>query len=162
MEPSDFKFVSENTLDMLSLHDCTIERSSFINGILKLEMDFINVLPEHPQNEYPVAKCTNEALLVFENVEIIESFVYGRRKVNHNSYVADKSLGVSYSIDVLAMNFEILQVTFHEYENLLFTYTFFGDANSINHGFAEFTIRFSRCLVCWNEFSGDAWFVNWK
>jgi hypothetical protein len=73
---------------------------------------------------------------------------------------------IDYPIDELAEQFEILTVKRVNRTDEGYVYYFMGTPWPNSKGNrraclnAQFTIRFTKSLVCWNEFSGDAWFVN--
>jgi hypothetical protein len=126
MKWNNYKCISENTLDFLALHDCRIEHVSLSGDTLTLEMEFINVMPEHPLNEYPVAKCTNEAMLIFMNVQVMESFLLDFSEAKGPIITADDQKRVDYPIEDLAENFEILTFECVDQNNEGFTYHFMG------------------------------------
>ena len=56
----DYKYISQNTLEYLSLHDCIIEAARIENGDLILDFEHIDVLSTHPLNPNGEAKYTGK------------------------------------------------------------------------------------------------------
>lgn len=160
----EFKFISENTLEYLVLHDCTIEHAAFDGSSLICEMDFIDVLPEHPLNNFLVAKCTGEAVLVFEDVVVLESIVFDTSNAKGVD-LSKEAIKVTIPIIEAADKFLILESTCISSEENNYIYRFFGDVYPHNKrkctDFGNYNIQFSKVYVCWNELEDDSWFVNW-
>lgn len=52
MEENKFKYVSRNTIKNLSLHDCDCKKFYYQNNKLVFEMEWMEVLANHPLNPY--------------------------------------------------------------------------------------------------------------
>ena len=66
----NFKYISENTLNDISLHDCTCKKISMESRDLVFSMDFMEVCSEHKLNPFPLAHQTGDGKIVFKNAEI--------------------------------------------------------------------------------------------
>lgn len=63
----EFKYISENTLNDISLHDCTCTKISMDGADLVFSMEFMEVCSEHHLNPFPLAHQTGEGKIVFKN-----------------------------------------------------------------------------------------------
>ena len=66
----NFKYISENTLNDISLHDCTCKKISTEGSDLILSMEFMEVCSEHKLNPFPLAHQPGEGKIVFKNAEV--------------------------------------------------------------------------------------------
>ncbi|HPT90131.1 MAG TPA: hypothetical protein PK033_07160 [Acetivibrio sp.] len=158
----DYKFISENTLEYISLHDCVIDNVVISNTRLIFEFEHINVLPEHPLNNYTNAKYTNTAALIFENFEVIESILFDTSSIEKKHIVVEQD-AVKRRLDIkdLATGFEVLQAEKKAGQEHWFVYEFYGIApHKYRSDFSMITLKFSKVKVCWNELIGDSWFAN--
>lgn len=48
----EYKFISENTIEYLSLHDCQCSRLYYADSTLIFEMEWMEVLATHPNNPF--------------------------------------------------------------------------------------------------------------
>lgn len=67
-----YKFVSENTIEHLSLHDCQCSRLYYMDSTLVFEMEQMEVLSTHPDNPFDKAYQSTEGKIILNNA-IIES-----------------------------------------------------------------------------------------
>jgi hypothetical protein len=110
---TDFKFVSTNTLDHVSLHDCIIETVSFVEKQLMLSFDHIDVLPTHQLNPFEKPKYTGKAVILFEDAIILESILFDTSHVRHLRVVNVETDAKKKEMDIidLAENFELSKCT---------------------------------------------------
>lgn len=159
-----YKYISSNTLEHISLHDCIIKNASIEGGNLALEFENIDVLNTHPLNPYDVAKCSRKASLIFENFEVIKALVYDTRDVTKRKINVEEDANITnVEISELAIDFEVLHLTEIEVTDKHFIFEFGGLASFKFHSdFALFVLKFDCVLVCWNELLNDSWFVDFN
>jgi hypothetical protein len=160
----DYKYISQNTLEYLSLHDCIIEAARIENGDLILDFEHIDVLSTHPLNPNGEAKYTGKASLMFKNFEVLKSFVYDTSNVHKNViHVEEDASKVCVDILNLAIDFEVLDLKKIDITETNYSYEFGGNCSSeFNSDFGVFILRFDSVLVCWNDLLEDAWFVGFN
>lgn len=157
------KYVSENTIDYLSLHDCIIENAKIENNTLVLELGHVDVLDTHPNNPYSVAKCADNVLFHFEKFSVITSEFSDTSKVNKRIIQKGDATVTQVEILKLANGFEVLQVKKLEENEGYNTYQFFGVCSKkFGNDFGEFEIKSQRVLIGWDELGDDAWFVGFN
>lgn len=144
----NFRYVSENTTDELSFHDCCASQISFDNGRLVLEMDWLEVLASHPLNPHPQAHQSGEARVVFEGARIVNcSASNGELKVSDGKFMlggaeilvydeVKTSKGFAAKLDMIA------------------------DDKDLEFVLIEFT--FEKSYVMWNELGDTSWFEDGK
>jgi hypothetical protein len=156
-----YKFVSENMMEHLSLHDCVINKAYVKENDLIFEFDHLDVLPTHPLNNYLVAKCSGKAEIIFEKFALIHSILYDTSKVSKKHIKVEEDAEIKY-IDILELvnEFEVLKIE-EESEKNLFVYEFHGTASLIYRAeLGCFKITSKNIKICWNELNDDAWFVR--
>jgi len=160
----DYKFISENTLEYIHLHDCVISNVIISDAMLILEFRHIDVLPEHPLNYYYNAKCTSNAALIFEDFEVIESILFDTSGIKKKHIIVEQDADkISIDIKDPAMEFEVLLVEKKPEQEHYFIYEFHGIAShKYKSEFGMFTLKFNNVKVCRNELVSNSWFVNWK
>ncbi|MGZ4032121.1 MAG: hypothetical protein ACXVP2_08210 [Tumebacillaceae bacterium] len=135
---------NDEYFDCLDFHDAVVEKIQVNENEIVVDIEAINVLPEHPLNPFDVAKNTGRCRLIFlEPTEsVAEIFIEGK----HGQPIECTDF----------KDLEILQFDRLEMENGVL-YKIFGDDN----WFCEWKVTAKGIVVHWNEFNGDAWFVNW-
>jgi hypothetical protein len=93
---------------------------------------------------------------VFENYEILNSFVYD----NSNIKKQGSSIAIvrKAKFNEIAQGMSVLSVETEAIEDNNFFCKITGD----NNRFSEFWFTFEKVKICWNEFQGDAWFAHWN
>jgi hypothetical protein len=157
----DYRYISENTLEDIYLHDCVIDCASISGNKFLLAFEHIEILPQHPLNFYNSAKNSDKALLIFQDYEVIQSILFDTSDIKKRHIVAEKDANqIHLDIIDLAEGCEVLSVERIEEQNKYFTYKFNGMASSkYRNDFCYFVIKFQKMSVCWNEFLDDSWFA---
>ena len=65
-----FRYVSENTIEHLSLHDCDCTAMQVDGGDLVFELEWIEVLATHPDNPFPQAHQSGRGRIVLHSAVI--------------------------------------------------------------------------------------------
>lgn len=68
----DYKYINENCLEQLYLHDCLCNHLYFQDDRLIFEMDWMEVLASHPLNPYPQAHQSGPGRIELIHPRIIE------------------------------------------------------------------------------------------
>ena len=79
-----FRYVSENTIDYLSLHDCDCFAMKSDGEDLVFEVEWIEVLATHPDNPFPQAHQSGEGRIVLHGAVIEQGeldFTYAAKLV---------------------------------------------------------------------------------
>ena len=154
----NFKYVSENTFKQITLHDCVIEEIIFSDNKITFIFDHIDVLLSHPLNGTNNPKCTGKAELIFENYSELKSLNYETSYINGDKVIITKEKIIDeVELNKIAKDMEVLDVQEELSENI-FQLTFSGIDEYRN--FNVFKLNFEKSIVCWNEFTDDAWFAN--
>ena len=61
---TQFRFVSRNTADHLSLHDCVCSQLTVNSAEIVFELEWMEVLASHPDNPFPQARQSGEGRIV--------------------------------------------------------------------------------------------------
>ena len=63
----EYKFISENTIEYLSLHDCQCSRLYYADTTLIFEMEWMEVLATHPNNPFDKSYQSTEGKIILLN-----------------------------------------------------------------------------------------------
>ena len=143
-----FRYVSENTIEHLSLHDCGCSVMRFDGDDLIFEMQWMEVLATHPDNPFPQAHQSGEGRIVLHCAHIERGeFVKG-----------DKSAPIGETAQV--KDFEILDFD-EERKDGGFELSFFGVFSGAEDAdFIEMKIRCSSSAVMFSELGEVSWFED--
>ncbi len=67
-----WKYVSENTTDAVSLHDCDCSHLFYENNKVIMKMEWMEILDFHPQNEYSEAHQSGEGVIELIEPQLIK------------------------------------------------------------------------------------------
>ena len=145
---NNFKYISENTIRHISLHDCCCTRMYWDESLLIFEMEWMEVMSSHPDNPYEKAHQSGTGRIVLKDAVIKSGeLVKGDYRI---------------PIDTLSeiKGFEIL--TFDEIiGNGEFELSLFGDSVSEPEAeFIEMKVGYSSSKVMFNELGGVSWFES--
>ncbi|MEY8747074.1 hypothetical protein AB9M62_48935 [Bacillales bacterium AN1005] len=156
-------YISENTLQLISLHDCLIKEVVVSGADLILTFGHIDVLADHPLNSTGLSMCTGEAKLRFEHAERITSVLYDTSESAKQDDPDAEEDSHPREVDMLEIleDFEVLQHSEQLHPNG-YVHRFEG-IGSVKHNtdYAYVVIRCNRVTVEWNEFTDKAWFEGW-
>jgi hypothetical protein len=155
------KFISENTLNHISLHDCIIEAFSTEGQNLLVTFEHIDVLSDHPLNNIGKAMYTGKALLTFVNFEIIESILYDTSGIKGKSriIVETDAQKIELHFSDLLVDFEVLKdEELYKKDNYIF-HRFDGSTSlKYNADFGYWIIKYKELIIEWDELLDKAWF----
>jgi hypothetical protein len=157
------KFISENTLDFVSLHDCIIESISIEGQNLIVSFEHIDVLLKHPLNTTGKSMYTGKAYIRFIEYEIEESILYdtseiqGKRKIIVEEDAQKRVLPIT----ELLIDFEVLRTEELENTNDYFVRRFDGITSlKYRADFGYLIIKYKKLVIEWNELIDAAWFED--
>lgn len=138
----NYRVKSINTTKYISLHDCCCKRMFLEDSALTLEMEWMEIDAEHPENPNSKAYSSDEGIIVFEDVIVL---------------------------DVTINDEKSLYASFHEYNNTIIMG--FGEIkvnSAYRYGVLDFldnsdgyvciTFLFKKSAIMWNELTNVSWF----
>jgi hypothetical protein len=155
---SDFRFISTNTLDHVSLHDCIIETVNFVEKQLTFSFDHIDVLPSHPLNPFEKPKYTGKAAVVFEDAVVLESILFDTSDIRHLKAIIVETDAKRIEMDIigLAENFKVSICTQNASDS---GYFIEGFPWKYQTEFGQIMISCKQVKVYWNKLLADTWFA---
>lgn len=155
------KFISEDTLNLISLHDCIIEEVSTEGQNLLVVFEHIDVLSEHPLNDTGYAMYTGKALITFVNYEIVESILYDTSGIHGKKriVVEEDAQKIELEFAELMVDFEVLKNEELQISDSYFIHRFDGSTSlKYNADFGYWIIKYKKLIIEWEEFLDKAWF----
>jgi hypothetical protein len=151
-----------------------VKQPEWDNDNLILHFDWIDVLRTHPANDIGKAQQTDNALVCFENVKVIKSQWHDQSKAVENAYKKREITGdTSVVLDIDVNEIEINDIDILDALNNIdivsldiettgekYICKIFGDGHRDEYYKLIRIIEFeySGVSVCFNEFTGNAWF----
>uniref|UniRef100_UPI004057927E hypothetical protein n=1 Tax=Acetatifactor sp. TaxID=1872090 RepID=UPI004057927E len=152
-----YNFVSENTTNLLSLHDCDCSHFYYQNDSLIFEMEWMEVLANHPLNPNLKAHQSGNARIVLESPQIVECVLYENRIVD-GEHVARRIAKLE--------EIDFKEVEFLEYNELQTDSGFkakmfiiFNERDADFHSIA-LEVQFQKSIVMWDELKEESWFED--
>ena len=161
----EFKYVSKNTIDNLSLHDCSCTKFYYQNNRLVFEMEWMEVLANHPQNPYNKAHQSGVS-----KIELINpKYLYINRTKNKEGntgipieYTSIEeinnkisTINISETIDIL--NFDEIKIG-----NDYCVYVYAIYMKNTNYDAIEMKIIYEESIVSFNDLGDESWFEDEK
>ena len=144
----NYKYISENSVEHIYLHDCWCSGMHWDKKTLVFEMEWMEVLASHPDNPFEKAHQSGAGKII-PNAPVIES---------------GELLNGDYRIPINTINevrnFEILD--FNEIiNNGRYELSLFGDSVSEPEAeFIEMKVSYSSSTVMFNELGEMSWFES--
>ncbi len=135
---NQWKCVSQNTISFLSLHDCECSSFYIDEHDIIMEMEWMEVLAEHPYNPFLKAHQSTEGRIEFHNVHQIQ--------VKCGEYQ-------NQSLEILDFDVEELQMGYQIGINAITT-----DKNSGKEDFISMQFICEKSTVMFNELTNVSWF----
>ena len=144
----DYKYISENTLTDISLHDCGCEKIYMSDTDLVFDMEFMEICSEHELNPFPLAHQTAEGKIIFKNVEI--------KKCQLDDYdvLANKKTISDFCLEDLT----VLDYDENPFENKYFAKIYMIFLPGEEFYGISLEITFEKSIVMWNAFTRVSWF----
>jgi hypothetical protein len=165
------RYVAVDELHHFNFHDARIKTIDWHGKDFVWQVDGINATTENSQNSCPKHMCIDSAEAVLKDARI-ESIVFGAYETR-NSYgilidSAEDRLASSYEYDevlekTMLHHCDILAVEkFTKAEDGRFSACFKVDGFMGDMSVYDITMSFSKSIVSWSEFSGEAWYEHPK
>ncbi|WP_442600748.1 hypothetical protein [Paenibacillus sp. KN14-4R] len=155
------KFISEDTLNLISLHDCITEEISTEGQNLLVVFEHIDVLSEHPLNDTGNAMYTGKAIITFIDYEILESILYDTSGLHGKNgiVVEEDAQKIELEFAELMDDFEVLKNEELQTTDSYFIHRFDGSTSlKYNADFGYWMIKYKKLIIEWEEFIDKAWF----
>ena len=145
-----FRYVSENTIDHLSLHDCDCSAMRSDGEDLAFEVEWIEVLATHPDNPFPQAHQSGKGRIVLHGAVIEQGELI---KDDNRTRIADVSQ---------VKGFEVLSFD-EERKDGGFELSLYGVFSGIEDAdYIQMKIRYSSSTVMFGELGEVSWFERHK
>lgn len=144
------KYVSENSFEQINLEGFHIDCVKIINNQLHLRYEYIEILPENPQNPFDSIHCTNEAKLILYDFEVQNSGYYDCSSVKKQQYVIEKEC-TFIPINICNLLNDFTTVSVYKRDEP-FEYYFAGFAHNFNGNWGCCTMCFKRMDALWDSF----------
>ncbi len=149
-----YKFCSKNTLGYFSLHDCRCSRMFFDGSKIVLNMEWMEVLPGHPNNPYSKAHQSKEGCIILEKPSLDKcTFLPWDDKEEPSRELPLEELDVC--------NFEVLRFD-EEAEQNGYKLMLYGEMDIPQEGaeyaFIETVIHYCSSQEMFNELVDESWF----
>ena len=142
-----WKYESKDSADFLSLHDCECGKISINRNKVVLCMDWMEVMPEHPDNPYETAHQSSDGQVEFIGCRNISIRVDGQ---DIDIY--------SHPGDMIFQSYEVLDFEITKLED-----SFCAKIYMVQNGpFKDISISliYDSDVTRFNEFGDESWFVN--
>ena len=149
-----FRYVSENTIEHLSLHDCDCTAMQFDGGDLVFEVEWIEVLATHPDNPFPQAHQSGRGRIVLHNAVIEQGELI--KGDDDKTPITDASQVNGF--EVLSFDEERTDGGFE----LSVLGIFSGFRGAEYADYIEMKIRYSSSTVMFGELGEVSWFERHK
>ena len=150
----NFRYISENTIQHLSLHDCVCTKLFYENASLIFEMDWMEVLSTHPDNPFGQAHQSGSGRIV------LSDSIADNIKLAHWSSNGIKTITLT---ELTGINdFEILDFNEEKTKDgfILSLYGVFGRDSQFDS--IEMSIRYSSSKVMFNDLGAVSWFESFE
>ncbi|MDE7222502.1 MAG: hypothetical protein K2O34_01820 [Acetatifactor sp.] len=147
-----YKYISENSLSYVYLHDCCCRLIHFEDSRLIFEMEWMEILAQHPLNPYPQAHQSGPGRIEFISPRIIDS------ALAETGVDTVRQLYAAEEFDF--RDTEFLRYSEEKNGNLYqaVMYLIFYDNTAYNNLAIELT--FEKSLIMWDELNDVSWFED--
>ena len=151
-----YKFFSENTLDRFSFHDCVCSRMHYDGSSIIMDMEWMEVLPSHPNNPYEKAHQTKAGCVILKNPCLLKCTLipWNEQKLTSKELAIDK-------IDVKEI--EILEFN-EEMDEEGYTLKIYGELQPYQkdqqYAFIHMIVHYSSSQDMFDELAGESWFED--
>lgn len=147
---TQFKYVSRNTIEHLSLHDCVCSDMRFVGADMVFKMQWLEVLATHPDNPFAQAHQSGQGRIVLHE-PVIEQGVLIK---------GDKNIPIGENAQI--RDFEVLEFDEERAEGG-FELSLYGiSVGEPKADFIQMKIRYSSSGVMFNELGGESWFETFE
>lgn len=147
---SEYRFVSENTVDHLSLHDCVCSQMSVDSEEIVFDLEWLEVLASHPDNPFSQAHQSGEGRIVLHK-PLVKSGVLT---------TGDTHMPIAET--AVIKDFEILEFD-EEATESGFELSLYGvSVGEPKADFIEMKIAYSSSEVMFDELGEASWFETFE
>ena len=144
----EYKYISENSLTEISLHDCGCEKIYINDKDMIFNMEFMEICSEHELNPFPLAHQSNEGKIIFKNVEIKKCQLDDYNVLDNNKNISD---------------FSLEDLTILDYDDSFLGNKYFAKIFMIflpgeDYYGLTLEIVFEKSIIMWNDFRQVSWF----
>lgn len=147
----NWNYVSKNTINELSLHDCDCTHIYYENNRVILKMEWMEIMPSHPHNNFSEAHQSGEGIIELNEPQIIECTY---EKAGIQEAIFDIQLLELKNLQIL--DFEELKDEYG-FENKMFL------TKASNEGIYDnvvLKLRYKSSTVKFNTLNDKSWFVD--
>lgn len=147
-----YKYVSKNTIRYLNMHDCDCERIfySLENHNFILNMEWMEVLKNHPNNPYNKSYQSGPGIIELINPSLIECSLIPMNN--------DEALSYKLLKDVDIKDIEILQFNEEKVDGQ-YRLNIFGEYNEKSDFLGiKIIINYTESIVMFNKLENVSWF----
>ena len=148
-----FRYVSENTIEHLSLHDCDCTAMKPDGEDLVFEVEWIEVLATHPDNPFPQAHQSGEGRIVLHGAVIEQGELI--KGDDDKTPIADVAQVKGF--EILSFDEERKGGGFE-----LSLLGVFSGVKNAEYDYIEMKIRYSSSTVMFSELGEVSWFEQYK
>ena len=153
-----YKYISENSLKYVFLHDCCCSRIHFADNKLIFEMDWMEILAQHPLNPYPQAHQSGPGIIELVHPRIIECTLAESSITQNNPQSIP--LGMVAELNFCDAEFRYYTETKNDKCYQAEMYLAFDERNSLYYG-TFIHIAYEKSVVMWNELNDISWFEDY-
>ncbi len=153
IDMNEWLYVSENTIENISFHDCGCMHICFRNNRLVFEMEWLEILESHPQNPYREAHQSGESV-----VELIAPVLHNCEYTFGNQEIRVMNIAEVEFKNLTILDFNISK-ELDKWNAKIFMINVFGEEQYDN---VLLEISFASSCIKFNELNGKSWFVNYE
>lgn len=157
----DYKYIRENCLEQLSLHDCLCSHLYFQDDRLIFEMEWMEVLASHPLNPYPQAHQSGPGRIELIHPEIIECSLTENRRTFNDDW---KYLQLSTMGELDFSDAEFIDYTETRTDAVYQAKMYLLFERNAPHYAISIRIAYEKSIVMWDALKDVSWFEDemWK
>ncbi|MDE6516387.1 MAG: hypothetical protein K2L18_00850 [Acetatifactor sp.] len=152
-----YKYISENSLKELYLHDCDCSHLYFQDDRLIFEMEWMEVLASHPLNPYPQAHQSGPGRIELIHPEIIECSLT-ENGTAHDDW-KDLQLSKVEELDFSDAEFRDCTETKNDKIYQAEMYLAFYERNAPYYAIS-IHIAYEKSIVMWDALNDVSWFED--
>jgi len=151
MMDKDYNFLSENTIEHISFHDCHCSKMYYQDDMLVLEMEWLEVGSDHPMNPYNQAHSSGVGKVLIQSPTLIKCELYKEPEEKVNLDSLEK---VNFC-DIRLLGFGETK-EFNGFSSQI-SFTPIGSCCK-EFSFALIDVKYKKSFVMWDELKELSWF----
>jgi len=164
------KYIAINELAHFQFHDAEIESIDFYDGCMMWKVGAVNATTANTQSKFEKDMCIKSAQITFEDIQIESIIFNGYQVYDHNRNLIESKEPITAkpseyrgilreTLEGFCYIFSMQELPVIETNQYKVCFSIDGGA-----GMYDLTIGFSKSIVQWNEFDGEAWYEDekWK